>query len=626
MNVESQEREAASRRRTIRELLPRLPRDCARFTDQNIYTEPSAMLSDMIANLSPNRRLNEDQNIFMLRFGRILDIVWDEEKSLPPERRSVFHILLLGQGGSGKTYIVQNLIFPVVHFLWPPSTDEDSLMVVAAKNSQAKNISTENVRAMTLHTAGCVGIQEFKNSMMSAGKKLKQLQKKWNGVRVLVMEEISMVSAVLYNMLDFRAMLGRSVAFKVDQRTYTKVGCAFGRVPIVLHLGDFLQLSPTAQISLIEDLDRRDEQGGLIHKHVALEVQHAQKVFKEIPDVFELRGTMRFKPQDPLIEILQCMRDGRPMSDNLWNQFEERVVRDEGPGVVDRRLDSEKFRSGYCMSIHWSSLIRMMYRRAVLDARRRQERLVFLQAADTCLEMDHETRLRLLNQPNPYNTGMIHGILPCFVGMNIRLLARLDVEQGLVQDTMATIMDFEFHDEDRSRYLKTGPGEIFVPKYLPSGLWVSVKDYQGCPGWQDFLPFCQKHVTSGDEAEKLARSFYFLKAEEVVWKYSKAEVRRCGFRVTHAQCLTSTASQGLTLRSGTVVDCAREANKDDDDWWLHLYVMFSRVTSLSDLLLLRPPPRELLERGPPAAVAKRLEAFQKKAVKCRKAVINRHGL
>ena len=435
-----------------------------------------------------------------------------------------------------------------------------------------------------------------------------------------------MVSAVLYNMLDYRSMLGRSGAFNVDALTYTKVGCAFGRVPIVLHLGDFLQLSPTAQISLIEDLHRRDEQGQLIHKHVALEVQHAQKLFKQIPDVFELRGTMRFKPQDPLIEILHCMRGGHPMPESLWSQFQERVVRDETPGVVDARLNSDKFRSGYCMSIHWSSLIRMMYRRTVLEARRRKERLVFLQALDTSLELERDTKLRLLNQPNPYNTGMIHGILPCFVGMEIRLLARLDVEQGLVQDTQATIMDFEFHDADRARYLKTEPGEMFVPAYLPSGLWVSVKDYQGCPGWQDLLPFCQKHVTRGDEAEKLARSFYFLKAEEVVWKYSKAEVRRCGFRVTHAQCLTSTASQGLTLRFGTVVDCAREANKDDDDWWLHLYVMFSRVTSLSDLLLLRPPPRELLERGPPAAVAERLKELQERATVCRTGVTQSHRL
>ena len=614
------------RLRTLRLLLPLLPRDCARFTDQKVYATPSAMLSDMVANLPITGRLNEDQMLFVLRFGDILDTVWKEEQELPPERRSVYHMLLLGQGGSGKTHVVQNLIFPVVHFIWPPSKEEESLMVVAAKNSQAKNISTEGVRAKTLHRAGCTRIQSLRNQDLAPGKKEKALEKTWKNVRVLIIEEISMVSALLYNMLDFRAMCGRRLPFKVDRDTYMKVGCAFGRVPIVVHLGDFFQLRPTGQISLIEDLNRRDEEGQYVHKEVpGVEVQHAQKLVSEIPDVYELRGTMRFKPQDPLIEILQRMRLGHTLPDRLWAQFQERVVRDEAPGVADARLESENFRSGYCMSIYWASLIRMMYRHTILQASRCNQTLVFLQAADTCMGMNHETGLRFLNQPNPYNTGLIHGILPCFVGMEIRLLARVDADQGLVQDTVATIMDFGFHDADRARYLKTPAGEMFTPRYVPSGLLVSIKGYQGCSGWESFMPLCVKHTNSPEQAEKLARSFYWFEAEEVVVSYSGLQIRRCGFRATNARCLTSTASQGLTLRSGTVVDCGRQKEKDEDEWWLHLYVMLSRVTCLSDLLLVRPPPRELLERGPPVGIAKSLEKFQQRATECRAGITMRHG-
>ena len=43
-------------------------------------------------------------------------------------------------------------------------------------------------------------------------------------------------------MLDYRAMLGRGAMFKVTSHAYTKTGHAFGRVPIVLRLGDFFQL------------------------------------------------------------------------------------------------------------------------------------------------------------------------------------------------------------------------------------------------------------------------------------------------------------------------------------------------------------------------------------------------
>ena len=51
----------------------------------------------------------------------------------------------------------------------------------------------------------------------------------------------------------------------------------------------------------------------------------------------------------------------------------------------------------------------------------------------------------------------------------------------------------------------------------------------------------------------------------------------------------------------------------DEEWWLHLYVMFSRATCMDDLLLLRPPPRSILEAGPPESVRRALERFEAKA-------------
>ena len=52
--------------------------------------------------------------------------------------------------------------------------------------------------------------------------------------------------------------------------------------------------------------------------------------------------------------------------------------------------------------------------------------------------------------------------------------------------------------------------------------------------------------------------------------------------------------------SWRTIDCARNephANRGttDDDWWLNLNVMFSMVTRMEDMLLLRPPSRELLD-------------------------------
>ena len=93
-------------------------------------------------------------------------------------------------------------------------------------------------------------------------------------------------------------------------------------------------------------------------------------------------------------------------------------------------------------------------------------------------------------------------------------------------------------------------------------------------------------------------------------------MRRSGFALMHERYLTSTSSQGQTLRAGVTIDCQRvlpagRQGMTDGDWWLHLYVMFSRVTCMEDMLLLRPPPRKLLEDGPPKSVRLALKRFEK---------------
>ena len=68
-------------------------------------------------------------------------------------------MLLLGAGGTGKTHVVQNVVFKIVEYLWPAeSADSPSLMVVAASNAQAKNISSPEFKARTLHNAAAMRV------------------------------------------------------------------------------------------------------------------------------------------------------------------------------------------------------------------------------------------------------------------------------------------------------------------------------------------------------------------------------------------------------------------------------------------------------------------------------------
>ena len=188
--------------------------------------------------------------------------------------------------------------------------------------------------------------------------------------------------------------------------------------------------------------------------------------------------------------------------DSLWLHLASRFAVDPSPGVEDPRFDEAKFCEGYGMSIYWASLGRMMCPRALLDAATLAQPLVLLQAADQCAELDKETAFRFLNRPNPYRTGHMHRIFPCHVGTQVRLIAKLDAEKGMIQDTVGTIMDLEFHSADRDAYTP-GRRNVFSALFAFWDLAVCWL-YQGCSDWHDLMELDRKHV-SDSAAEKLPR-------------------------------------------------------------------------------------------------------------------------
>ena len=76
------------------------------------------------------------------------------------------------------------------------------------------------------------------------------------------------------------------------------------------------------------------------------------------------------------------------------------------------------------------------------------------------------------------------------------------------------------------------------------------------------------------------------------------------------------------MHEGVVIDCGRHEGgphpKDNDDWWLDLYVMLSRATRLDDILLARAPPVEFLLQGPPKMLKQQLDTFASRTEDCRR--------
>ena len=98
-------------------------------------------------------------------------------------------LMLLGQGGCGKTFIVQQYVARVVAYAF--GTDE-AIRMIAFSNPQATNLSSDRFPAHTVHRASQMRVQNLINSEMSAGEKLPLLEEYWNPARSVVAEEITM--------------------------------------------------------------------------------------------------------------------------------------------------------------------------------------------------------------------------------------------------------------------------------------------------------------------------------------------------------------------------------------------------------------------------------------------------
>ena len=225
-------------------------------------------------------------------------------------------------------------------------------------------------------------------------------------------------------------------------------------------------------------------------------------------------------------------------------------------------------------------------------------------------------------------------VLTSHKGMRARLTKKLNAT--LVQDQTATVIDYVFADSDRAAYRDTPAGVMFRPRYLPAGIWLQVDQYtEGVLAGDLFeLVADPEDLRRCDEESGLigprrddqwwemrqsarAKGLLLLPVTTDYFKFQSRgthPVKRSGFAATHAAFYTSTSAQGHTLRTGVTIDCGRiephgTQGMSDATWWFHLYVMLSRATRMKDLLLLRPPPKDLLERGPPGAILQALQRF-----------------
>ena len=136
------------------------------------------------------------------------------------------------------------------------------------------------------------------------------------------------------------------------------------------------------------------------------------------------------------------------MPDDLWQALEKMQVHDS----KDPRLHTVACRDGYEMAIIWEGVARLMQYRALRESQEAGEMLMYVQALDwprkgkRLKKSEYKQALQVVNMTN---TGNRMGMCPLYVGMRVRLTAKLSAKYGIVQDAVGQVQEVVFDDRGR---------------------------------------------------------------------------------------------------------------------------------------------------------------------------------
>ena len=554
------------------------------------------------AELAINHTLNRQQILAVAPIAWVMEHMW-LNRSNPDSMladgacNESCNCLWLGAGGSGKTYAYSKVLRPMFRRYF----SEAGYIVGAPTHAAVRLLGPE---AKTLHKWANVSPNTGldRRSLRSAKNKGNPIEKKIIEVMAVLLDELSMNPPDVYHAAGFRFALLRQERMMLDMSRYLQEW--FGRVPIGVQLGDFLQLRPTAQRSLCEWHDAQratdtaaaassSDEEPVADEEAAQRTSNAaelgRNLFKNsLQRVVHFTGSGRFSDcpsGQQLVQILMCMREGKRMPDDLWAALQARAYSKEQLRAEESR---QRLLDAHWGGLAWEQVARLQHVRIGLEAKALNKIVYLVQAIDRATgsnELTREQCISALQIVNMTKTHYLMGICPLYEGMAARISCILDAPL-LNRELPVIVRSIKLHPNEPA--IEDGCGCV-VLRYQPVAVLVEIDDpnYKNIQLPGEMAP--RGHVLLRSVACDKAWSLQVAPKQHVpVIRKQLPLAPRC--------VLTHYGLQGITARAGLVAFLSKPAWMKDADYALAIYVMLSRPRKLDDLWIIDMPPRHMFQR------------------------------
>jgi hypothetical protein len=429
-----------------------------------------------------------------------------------------------GPGGTGKSRVINTLTE-----YFTRSQQQRRFRLASFTGIAARNIS-----GTTLHSALCLNQREKKGGNSSKTKR--DLHAMWEGVDYLFIDEVSMV--------------GCSLLLKISEALIEAKGntLPFGGINIIF-AGDFAQLPPVGQTRLYSNIDtsraksaNKKGQNDIGGKLLWLSIKTVV-IFTEI---MRQAG----EENEIFVDLLSRLREGRCTSID-YDILSSRVLQHQ---TIDWNL--------------WENTPIIVSDNATKDALNEHAAIAF--AANTkqplhwyyCTDThgnttitDHDLQQHLYKLSSG-QTNQRLGRIPLAIGMPIIITQNFDVQGGIVNGTSGILKSIRYRLDNKGN------------RHAIS----CVIESPNITG--ERLPYLNAHEAVALE-DTIDMTFIHPHSQK------KCTIKRTQLPIVPAFAMTAHKSQGQTLNR-VIVDLESCRGTEAP------YVMISRVTSLSGLLILRP--------------------------------------